>query len=173
MKRSVKILVTALFSAVTLFVGSSAKAQDAPPAGGFKNAYLIVNKSGKVVLTYSCYDHQVKKGDYTLLFFWASWSDESRAQVPYVQAVHRKYDGKVKVLGVPYGDEISDTMDAMTELGITFPQLVDVDDDIAGRFELDSVPLVVLLGPDGKTVAAGLSGDGIGMTLEEIQPIAR
>ena len=173
MKRSVKILVTALFSAVTLLVGSSAKAQDAPPAGGFKNAYLTVNKSGKVVLTYSCYDLQVKKGDYTLLFFWASWSDESRAQVPYVQAVHRKYDGKVKVLGVPYGDEISDTMDAMTELGITFPQLVDVDDDIAGRFDLDSVPLVVLLGPDGETVAAGLSGDGIGMTLEEIQPIAR
>lgn len=174
MRPSLKMLLAALFSATALLsAGTSLRAQDAPPAGGFKNAYLTVNKSGKVVLTYSCYDLQVKKGDYTLLFFWASWSDESRAQVPYVQAVHRKYDGKVKVLGVPYGDEISDTMDAMTELGITFPQLVDVDDDIAGRFELDSVPLVVLLGPDGKTVAAGMSGDGIGMTLEEIQPIAR
>ena len=168
MKRSVKILVTALFSAVTLLVGSSAKAQDAPPAGGFKNAYLTVNKSGKVVLTYSRWNELVGKGKYTLVSFWASWSDESRKEAANVQAIYRQYADKgLDVLGVPYGDEISDSMDAMTEWGIKYPQIVDVEDDIAGPFGFDSVPFIVLLGPSGKTLASGLRGDAIREAVEK------
>ena len=162
MSRSFKLLVSVLFTATALLCGSPLLAQDAPPAGGFKNPYLSVNKSGKVVLTYSRWSEQVGKGSPTLVFFWASWSDESREEAATVQSVYKTYAGKgLKVLGVPYGDEISDSMGAMTELGITFPQIVDVEDDIAGPFGFDSVPYVVLLGPSGQVVASDLHGDGI------------
>ena len=162
MSRSFKLLVSVLIAATALLCGSPLLAQDPPPAGGFKNPYLSVNKSGKVVLTYSRWNEQVGKGSPTLVFFWASWSDESREEAATVQSVYKAYVGKgLKVLGVPYGDEISDSMDAMTELGITFPQIVDVEDDIAGPFGFDSVPYVVLLGPDGKVISADQKGDGI------------
>ena len=162
MKRSVKILVTALFSAVTLLVGSSAKAQDAPPSGGFKNAYLTVNKSGKVVLTYTLWKDQVGKGNYTLVFFWASWSEEAPEVAAQVQSVYQQYAGKgLDVLGVTYNDEISDSMDAMAEWGLKFPQIVDVEDQIAELFAFDTVPYVALLGPDGKIIAADLKDGGI------------
>ena len=162
MKRSVKMLVTALFAAVTLLVGSSAKAQDAPPAGGFKNAYLSLNKSGKVVLTYTLWKDQVGKGKYTLAFFWASWSEEAQAEAANVQAVYQQYAGKgLSVLGVTYNDEIRDSMDAIAEWGIKFPNIVDVEDQIAEQFEFDTVPYVALLGPDGKIVAGHLEGEGI------------
>ena len=72
MKRSVKLLAAALFAATALFAGSAAKAQDAPPAGGFKNAYLNLNKSGKVVLTYTLWKDQIGKGKYTLSTPWPS-----------------------------------------------------------------------------------------------------
>ena len=100
MKHSFKLLVTALFAATMLLFSTSLKAQVDPPAGGFKNAFLNLNKSGKVVLTYTRWDDQVGKGNYTLAFFWASWSDEAREELPYIQAVQKKYAGKLKVLGV-------------------------------------------------------------------------
>ena len=161
MKRSSKLLVAALFAAIAFLFGVSLRAQVPPPAGGFKNAFLNMNKSGKVVLTYTRWSDQVGKGSYTLVFFWASYSDEAREEVPYVKAIQQKYAGKVKVLGVTYCDEIQDSMDAMVEQGIKYPQIVDVDDDIAGLFGFDSLPFIALLGPDGKEIARDLHGEEI------------
>ena len=158
MKRLGKILAAAVFAAAGLFVSHSLKAQDPPPPGGFKNAYLTVNKSGKVALTYTLWKNLVGKGKYTLAFFWGSYSEECREEVPFIKAIHQKYGGKIDVIGVTYFDEITDSMEAMTELGIRFPQIVDVDEDIAGPFEIASVPFTVLLGPEGKVVASGMRG---------------
>jgi Thiol-disulfide isomerase and thioredoxins len=167
MKRSFQLLAAAVFVVAAFFFSTAAQAQDAPPPGGFKNAYLSVNKSGKVVLTYTLWKDQVGKGKNTLVFFWASWSEESREEASRVQALYQKYAGKVDVLGVTYNDEISDSMDAMAEWGIKFPQIVDVEDDIAGQFGFDSVPYIVLLGPSGETVATGLRGEAIREAVEK------
>ena len=162
MKRTVRILAAAVFTAAALFCGSSLKAQDAPPAGGFKNAYLTLNKSGKVVLTYTLWDQQVKKGSTNLCFFWASWSDEAREEAANVQAIYKKYGSKLKVLGVTFGDEIQDSMDAIPEWGMTFPHIVCVEDyPPDGLFDFDSVPFIVLIGPDGNVIARDLRGDAI------------
>ena len=159
MKKAVVLLLAGL---TALFCAASLRAQDPPPQGGFPNPLLTVNRSGKVVLTYSRWADQVKKGSYTLVSFWASWSEECQTEASYVQAVYQEFKGKgLVVLGVPYGDEITDSMEAMTAWGITYPQLVDVADDLAGPFDLDSVPYIVLLGPDGKVVAGGLRGEEI------------
>ena len=167
MERTLKVLVAAVFAAATLFFSPSLHAQD-PPPGGFKNAYLSRNKSGKVVLTYTLWDQQVGKGDYTLAFFWASWSDEAREELPYIQAIQKKYAGKVKVLGVTYGDEIQDSMDAIPEWGITFPSFVFVEDaEPDGEFDIDSIPLVILFGPKGEIVARDMKGEEIEEKVKE------
>ena len=162
-----KAIVIILAGFMALLSATSLKAQD-PPPGGFKNAYLSLNKSGKVVLTYTLWDQQVGTGNYTLCFFWASWSDEAREELPYIQAVAKKYAGKVKVLGVTYGDEIQDSMDAIPEWGITFPSFVFVEDAAPdGQFDIDSIPLVILFGPDGGIVARDMKGDEIEKAVEE------
>ena len=162
MKRSIKMLAAAMFAAAALLTGTSLRAQDAPPSGGFKNAYLTLNKSGRVGLTYTRWDDQVGKGTYTLAFFWASWSDEARAELPYVKDIYKKFAGKVKVLGVTYGDEISDSMEAIPEWGITFPSFVFVEDAAPdGRFDIDTIPTVILFGPDGNIVARDIKGEEI------------
>lgn len=168
MNRTIKGWVSVLFAATALLCGGTLLAQDPPPAGGFKNPYLSVNKSGKVVLTYTRWNEQVGKGKPTLVFFWASWSDESREVAATVQSIYQQYAGRgLDVLGVPYGDEISDSMDAMADWGIKYPQIVDVEDDIAGPFGFDSVPYVVLLGPTGQVVASDLHGEGIREAVEK------
>jgi thiol-disulfide isomerase/thioredoxin len=167
MRKTLRVLGCILLAAV-VFSSFEAKAQVTPPAGGFKNAILTPNKSGKVALTYTLWDEQVKKGNYTLCFFWASWSDEAREEVPYIQAISKKYAGKVKIIGVTYGDEIQDSMDAIPEWGITFPSFVFVEDAAPdGQFDIDSIPLVVLFGPDGSIIARDMKGDEIEKAVEE------
>lgn len=151
-----------LLAAAAFSFSFEAKAQDPPPAGGFKNAYLSVNKSGKVVLTYTLWKDQVGKGKPVLAFFWASWSDDAREEAATIQSIYQKYAAKgLSVLGVTYEDEITDTMDAIAELGLKFPHIVDVEEQIAGPFDISSVPYTVLLGPDGKPVATDLHGEEI------------
>ena len=152
-----------LLAAVAFSFSFESKAQDPPPSGGFKNAYLSLNKSGKVVLTYTLWKDQVGKGKYTLAFFWASWSDEAREEAATIQSIYKKYSAKgLNVLGVTYGDEIQDSMDAIPEWGMTFPHIVCVEDvEPDGLFDFDSIPFIILLGPDGKAVASDLHGDEI------------
>ena len=168
MKKFLQILGFSLLTAVLFSFSFEAKAQVNAPAGGFKNAYLSMTKSGKVSLTYTVWDQQVGKGSYVLAFFWASWSDEAREELPNVQAVSKKYAGKLKVLGVTYGDEIQDSMDAIPEWGITFPSFVFVEDaEPDGRFDIDTIPTIILFGPDGKIIARDMRGEEIEKAVEE------
>ena len=156
-----------MFAAAALFTGTALHAQD-KPAGGFKNAFLNMGKSGKVSLPYTLWGDQVGKGNYTLAFFWASWSDEAREELPYVQAVAKKYADKLKVLGVTYGDEIQDSMDAIAEWGITFPSFVFVEDaEPDGRFDIDTIPTIILFGPDGSIIARDMRREEIEKAVEE------
>ena len=168
MNRFWHIIGCSLLTAVLFSSAFEAKAQVPPPSGGFKNAYLTLTKSGKVSLTYTLWDEQVGKGSYTLAFFWASWSDEAREEVPYIQAISKKYAGKLKVLGVTYGDEIQDSMDAISELGMSFPSFVFVEDaEPDGRFDIDTIPTIILFGPDGKIIARDMRGEEIEKAVEE------
>ena len=159
-------LVAALLSSS----GFRAQAQDPPPSGGFKNAYLTLNKSGKVVLTYTLWKDQVGKGKYVLAFFWASWSDEAREEAANVQKIYKNYASKgLNVLGVTFGDEIQDSMDAIPEWGMTFPHIVCVEDyPPDGLFDFSSVPFIVLLGPDGAPVATDLHGEAIEEAVKKV-----
>ena len=81
---------------------------------------------------------------------------------PTATNVYKKYAGKLKVLGVTYGDEITDSMEAIPEWGIPFPSFVFVEDAAPdGQFDIDSIPLVILFGPDGSVVARDLKGEEI------------
>ncbi len=59
-------------------------------------------------------------------------------------------------------------MEAVSELGLKFMHLFDVEDDLAGPFDLGSVPLVVLIGADGTVIKNGLQGDEILKAVEAI-----
>ena len=52
---------------------------------------------------------------------------------------------------------------------MTFPHFVFVEDAPPdGSFDIDSIPLVILFGPDGKVVARDLKGEGIEKKVEEV-----
>ena len=72
------------------------------------------------------------------------------------------------MLGVTYGDEIQDSMDAISELGMSFPSFVFVEDaEPDGRFDIDTIPTIILFGPDGKIIARDMRGEEIEKAVEE------
>ena len=84
-----------------------------------------------------------------------------------IQALHKKYkDRGLVVLGVPMDGEIDETTASLTELGISFPQLFDMDEVPSGDYGVDGIPYTLLLGPDGKVVARDLRGDDLEMAVQ-------
>ena len=163
MKRLLLVLVAVV---ATLASGVRAGAQGTE-RGAIPNPLLQANKSGKIALTKGRWTDYVGRGKYTLVHLWTPRDEEGAAVAADVEAVYRKYRDKGLIaLGVPIGDELDLSTDVMREWGLTYPQLVDVDEEPSGRFEFGSLPYVVLLGPDGKIVAENLRGSEMETTVK-------
>ena len=153
-------LLVALMAALSLSPGSQAQDSQTHPV-------LVVNRSGKVTLLYHPLKQYVGTGKPALLYFWVARYDECRDEVVRIQALHKKYkDRGLIVLGVPMDGEIDETTASLTELGISFPQLFDMDEVPSGDYGVDGIPYTLLLGPDGKVVARDLRGDDLEMAVQ-------
>ena len=127
-----------------------------------EEAVVTLLESGEVVKEQGTFEDYVGAGSYTLVDFWASWCGPCRAETPNVVAVYEKYRDKgLVVIGVPVNDKQEATENAMRDLGIHYPQVLDPSQALAERFNIVGIPYIILFAPDGSVVAAGLRGTQI------------
>lgn len=158
--------LTALFSVIALvaFSAPSLSAKDPVKKGkatklvdGFKEI-KGTNTAGKEVKL-SDYLLQDK---YVLVDFWASWCGPCKEETPYVKAVNEKYAGKdLVVIGIAVSDKKADTIKAISDLGINYPQILEGDSAAIKSYGIRSIPNLYLFGPDGSVVDHGMRGKGI------------
>lgn len=88
-------------------------------------------------------------GQWVLINYWADWCGPCREEVPELNHLSQA-EGGFKVLGVNYdylkGSELQEAID---NLGIEFPTLIDDPQRLLGYDEATVLPMSVLISPDG------------------------
>ena len=94
----------------------------------------------------------VGKGNVVLVDFWASWCGPCRREIPNVKAVYDEYKDKgFVVVGVPTNDLPENTLRALEEEGVDFPQMLGAERQAVGAraYGVRNIPTLVLFDADG------------------------
>ncbi len=83
---------------------------------------------------------------------WATWCGPCREEMPILQDAFEQYGGKVSFVGVDTRDDPRAAAALLTEVGVTYPQLVDVDGQLLAHLRVPGLPVTVVLDDDGTVV---------------------
>jgi peroxiredoxin len=111
------------------------------------------------------------RGDVVVLSFWASWCGPCRETLGRLNQLP---GGKPVVLGVNVEGDVERAASVARSLGLDFPTLVDTRQDIARLYDVDRLPLTLLLDPEGIVRGAwsdeDLAGGELARRVEEWTP---
>lgn len=89
------------------------------------------------------------QGQPVVLNFWASWCAPCRVEMPHFQNASRNYNGRIAFIGVNQGENAQTVTEFGNEFGITYPLLVDEENEVSRAYSVNSLPTTVFIGPDG------------------------
>lgn len=91
------------------------------------------------------------RGKVTVLDFWATYCEPCLKEMPELEVWWRGVDqSRVQVVGISMDDDSYIVEQKLTELGITFPQLIDDGFVLKGRYLVDSVPAAFVIDREGR-----------------------
>lgn len=109
------------------------------------------------------------KGKYTLVDFWASWCGPCREESPHIAELYNKYkDQGLEVVGVATWDKAPNTLKAIKELNVTWPQILNVEMKPMELYGFSGIPYIILFAPDGTIIARGLRGENMKQKVAEV-----
>ena len=89
------------------------------------------------------------RGKVVLLNFWATWCTPCRIDLPHIEAMHREFSGKgLVVLGVN-SEPGALAARFFAEHGYSFPSLVDIGDQVARGYSVNSLPTTIVIDRNG------------------------
>ena len=96
-----------------------------------------------------------------VLDFWATWCGPCRAELPHLEALSQKYQGRIAFYGINSSDPPQVTTAFARQNHLTFPMLSDTDHHVALLYGADAIPLLVVIDTHGKVraVTDGYSDD--------------
>lgn len=122
------------------------------------------------------------KGDVVLVVFWATWCVPNAQEMPWLEAVHRRYAGRgLKIVGVNLdappdaapGAAMPNVRRFLLDFNVPWPNIINGQGaaDLAGAFGVREIPANVLIGRDGKVAHLDLNGPRLDRAIaKELQP---
>ena len=111
----------------------------------------------------------VGKGKYILLDHWASWCVPCKAEIPYIRKTWEAFHGeRFEVVSIAVSDKRADTEQALRELNMPWPQILDAQRIPLEIYGVSAIPHLILFGPDGTILKRGIRGEEIYKTVEEV-----
>ncbi|MGH2788580.1 MAG: TlpA family protein disulfide reductase [Actinomycetota bacterium] len=100
-----------------------------------------------------------------VLNFWATWCGPCRTEMPTFEAAWQRYrDRGVVVVGVNINDDPEGARDFARELGVTYPLVVDDNDELATKLGVRGLPETFFVDSDGNILGSGAT---LGIVTEE------
>ncbi|SFJ08942.1 Thiol-disulfide isomerase or thioredoxin [Paenibacillus sp. UNC496MF] len=153
MKRSIVLLVIVLVLAGAAVYQNKGKHDDALAASSD-----MLPKPGYTAPTLSLPDLKEepvaiggKKEQLTLVNFWASWCYPCEMEAPDLQALSKKYAGKLQILGINATsvDKERQAREFVDQQKLSFPILMDRDGDAQKLYKVNSFPISLLIDSNG------------------------
>ena len=90
------------------------------------------------------------RGEVVMINFWATWCGPCRQEMPLLDELFSRYERVgFTLLGVNIDDDPKRAMAMIDELGVTFPVLFDSTKDVSKLFEVNAMPVTVILDREG------------------------
>ncbi len=97
------------------------------------------------------------RGEVVVMNLWASWCPPCREEMPALQQFAKQNAGRVAVLGIDQGESAAVASAFARERGVTFPVLVDEQQQYGRTYAAVGLPTTVIVGRDGRIVR-GIDG---------------
>jgi len=112
------------------------------------------------------------RGKYVLIDFWASWCGPCRQENPNVVRMYNKYKDKgFEIFGVSLDRDESAWQRAIEKDGLTWVHVSDLsfwNSEVVPLYNIEGIPMTVLLDKEGKIIAKNLRGPSLEAKLEEV-----
>jgi len=96
------------------------------------------------------------KGNIILINFWATWCRDCVQEMPELEKLYRKYQGKgLSILAIALdreGQSAVETFLQKENLDLTYPILLDPEEKVARAYRLSWVPVTIMVGQEGKII---------------------
>ncbi|CCH87086.1 Putative Redoxin [Modestobacter italicus] len=87
-----------------------------------------------------------------LLNLWASWCAPCREEMPLLQAAYERYGDRVGFLGVNTQDTRPAAVSLLTDLGVTYAQVIDEDKALLTDLAAPGLPVTLAVAADGRII---------------------
>lgn len=101
-------------------------------------------------------------GRLALVDFWASWCRPCRHEIATnLIPLYEKYRDQLLILGVDVWDKPDKHREAVEQMGIKYPQIIDPTPNATNLYGIEGIPHIMLVAPDGTILARDLRGEQI------------
>lgn len=98
----------------------------------------------------------VGKGNYVLADFWASWCPPCRKSMPLLKELYNEcHDKGLEILGLATRDKVKDSLRAIEEEQMTWPQILSDNSPAADTYGVNGIPHLILFAPNGTIALRG------------------
>ena len=98
------------------------------------------------------------RGRLVLLHFWATWCPTCREEMGLLEEAARAHPESLVILGINLGEKRSRVQTYVKEAGITFPILRDARGKVAAAYDVLSLPITLVVSPEGRIVDSVVMG---------------